>query len=1005
MDKHILPGMSPIYENMARSVVQAHKKINGQNTSPTGTISIHRSNGSKDIYGSLNREGYSVAKNVGDTEAPGKPLGISAVSVGGILYVSWDGELEGGLPSDFYCVRAYLKIENEVYVIGELTSKGNLSYKNLKEGVRCTVYATAEDETCNEDGTPNHNVSEKSDEISIVGSQIPIQGVDVEYALGGSQTIPPESGWSTTAPEWREDMYMWQRTVTYTSDGASYSDPTCIQGAAGKDGVDGKNGEDGRDGTSGRGIVSTEVKYQSSQSNTTVPTGEWLTAIPSVQEGWYLWTRTQFTYTDSTVSYGYSVSRQGANGKDGADGAKGAPGAPGAPGADGKDGSNGIGVSGSEVRYQASNSGTTAPTGAWLTSPPSLNAGQYLWTRTTITYTDGKSTVSYSISMKGETGPQGIKGEPGADGQPRYTWLKYADTPTSGMSDLPDGKNYIGLAYNKTTPSESSNYSDYTWSKIVGEQGPQGQRGPQGAQGEQGEKGPRGPQGPQGIQGNQGVPGPAGEDGSTLYTWIKYANNASGGGMSDNPSGKKYIGLAYNKTTPTESNVASDYAWSLIQGANGKDGANGAPGKDGADGAKGDPGIGVKAVVEQYYLSTSSTTQSGGSWSTNQPEWSKGKYIWTRSQVTWTNNTVTTTTPILAKAINKANETANGAANKVEKINYYFWTDNSGAHVTTQPNNATAGPNILIDGNGFHIRQGAVEVAFFKSNEIGLGSNSQTSVIRMCGGLGEIGTVSSSSSSVLALFGELVGLRGSSGTVVGNNLANLTTTDDDAVLTANGSIVFNSKTVYLGTDSIDSRVYLYGTRGWIEPVASSVDNANAGVDICGKKHLGLIAGAGMNTKNRSGLYLSNEGGKYEDSVLVLDTHKYLFGGNGSLVKSQDVYKAMRFEDWKTLYSDPTFGIIKYGVFAGIVFLHGYVSGINKSWALDFPRRYCPELGGYFPATLSVLGGSTPNNTASIWLAEYDENGSSSKTLYIYTNGAASNKDFVNFNVSYPYCAP
>ena len=976
MNRLVLPGMSPVYENMARSVIQAHKKINGQNTAPTGTISFHRSNGSKDIYGVLNKDGYSVAKNVGDTEAPGRPLGVSAVSVGGILYVSWSGELEGGLPSDFYCVRAYLETEGKVHVIGELTSKGDLSYKSLGEGVQGTVYATAEDETCNEDGTPNHNVSEKSDKISVVGSQIPIQSVDVEYALGESQTTPPESGWSTTAPEWQEGMYMWQRTVTYTSDGASYSDPTCIQGAAGKDGVDGENG---KDGTSGRGISSTEVKYQSSQSNTTVPTGEWLTAIPSVQEGWYLWTRTQFTYTDSTVSYGYSVSRQGA---DGAAGSDGAPGAPGAPGADGKDG---IGVSGSEVRYQASSSGTTAPTGAWLTSPPSLSAGQYLWTRTTIAYTDGKSTVSYSVSMKGETGPQGIQGKPGADGKPRYTWLKYADTPTSGMSDLPDGKDYIGLAYNKTTSTESSNYSDYMWSKIVGEQGPQGAQGAQG---------PQGAQGAQGLRGPQGVPGPAGEDGSTLYTWIKYADNASGGGMSDNPSGKKYIGLAYNKTVSTESSAASDYAWSLIQGADGK---NGAPG------AKGDTGIGIKAVVEQYYLSTSSTTQSGGSWSTNQPEWSVGKYLWTRSQVTWTNNTVTTTTPVLAKAINKANENANEAVNKVEKINYYFWTDSSGAHVTTKPNDATTGPNILIDGNGFHIRQGKVETAFFKSNEIGLGSNSQTSIIRMCGGLGEIGTVSSSSSSVLALFGELVGLRGSNGTVVGNNLANLTLTDDDAVLTANGSIVFNSKTAYLGTDSLDSRVYLYGTRGWIEPVASSVDNANAGITIHGKKLVGVTAGARTSEGANPGLYVKNERDTYEDGILVLDAYKYLFGGNGSPVKSQDVYKAMRFTDWKTLYYDKTYGSIRFHVFAGIVFLWGSVSGINKKWVLDFPREYCPEREGYFPATLSIAGGTPPNNTASIWLAGYEKNGSSKGTMYIYTNGSSSAGEYFNFNISYPYC--
>ena len=94
MNRLVLPGMSPVYENMARSVVQAHKKINGQNTAPTGTISFHRSNGSKDVYGVLNKDGYSVAKNVGDTVAPGRPLGVSAVSVGGILYVSWSGELE-----------------------------------------------------------------------------------------------------------------------------------------------------------------------------------------------------------------------------------------------------------------------------------------------------------------------------------------------------------------------------------------------------------------------------------------------------------------------------------------------------------------------------------------------------------------------------------------------------------------------------------------------------------------------------------------------------------------------------------------------------------------------------------------------------------------------------------------------------------------------------------------------------------------------------------------------
>ena len=45
-------------------------------------------------------------------------------------------------------------------------------------------------------------------------------------------------------------------------------------------------------------------------------------------------------------------------------------------------------------------------------------------------------------------GPQGIPGPPGADGSPQYTWVKYADSPTTGMSDDPTGKAY-GVASEK----------------------------------------------------------------------------------------------------------------------------------------------------------------------------------------------------------------------------------------------------------------------------------------------------------------------------------------------------------------------------------------------------------------------------------------------------------------------------------------------------------------------------------------------------------------------------
>lgn len=153
----------------------------------------------------------------------------------------------------------------------------------------------------------------------------------------------------------------------------------------------------------------------------------------------------------------------------------------------------------------------------------------------------------------GNEGPQGVHGDPGADGITLYTWIRYAeDANGTGISNSPDGKSYIGLAYNKTTASESNNPSDYTWSKITGK---------------------------------DGVAGPAGEDGKTLYTWIKYADtmpSSSSSTIYDIPNqNTKYIGIAVNKDTASESIDAMVYTWSLFRGA---DGTNGTDGKDGRDG-------------------------------------------------------------------------------------------------------------------------------------------------------------------------------------------------------------------------------------------------------------------------------------------------------------------------------------------------------------------------------------------------------------------------------------
>lgn len=282
----------------------------------------------------------------------------------------------------------------------------------------------------------------------------------------------------------------------------------------GEPGAQGIPGKDGGNGTDGRTSYF-HVMYAPNDN----PASSQMSKEPNSYIGTYV----DFIETDSRDPLAYSwVKIEGADGKDGTNGI------PGKNGIDGK-------TSYLHMKYSDDGSTFTADNG----ETPGKWIGQY------VDFVQTDSLVFSDYVWTKIQGPQGIQGLKGADGKQYYTWLKYADTPTSGMSDDPADKAYIGLAYNKETATESSNYSDYTWSKIKGEKG------------------------------DTGVAGQNGADGKQLYTWVKYATSASGTNMSDDPSGKTYIGLAYNKTTAAESTDASDYTWSLIKGDKGDTGAAG----------------------------------------------------------------------------------------------------------------------------------------------------------------------------------------------------------------------------------------------------------------------------------------------------------------------------------------------------------------------------------------------------------------------------------------------
>lgn len=229
-----------------------------------------------------------------------------------------------------------------------------------------------------------------------------VNKVQVQYALGDTLTTPPTAGWSETAPEWQAGKYMWQKTVTTYSDGATKeSKATCIQGAKGEtgasgtDGKDGTNGTNGKNGNDGRGIASTVITYQASSSGTTTPTGTWQSTIPTVTAGHYLWTKTVINYTSGEPTTSYSVSMMGKTG------------------ANGKNGTS-ISITSKSVTYQIGTSGTTTPTGTWSTSVPTLESGKYLWAKTYVKYSDSSETTSYAVSYCAK---DGVKGDKGATGK------------------------------------------------------------------------------------------------------------------------------------------------------------------------------------------------------------------------------------------------------------------------------------------------------------------------------------------------------------------------------------------------------------------------------------------------------------------------------------------------------------------------------------------------------------------------------------------------------------
>lgn len=352
-----------------------------------------------------------------------------------------------------------------------------------------------------------------------------IAATEVMYASSPSATEAPAGGWSTQVPTVPGGQYLWTRTrwrYTDQTDEIGYS-----VSRMGEQGPKGDAGRDGIAGKNGIGLKSTSVSYGISPTDSAVPR-VWASQVPSLIKGQYLWTRTIWTYTDSTTETGYQKTYIPKDGNDGKNGIA---------------GKDGVGIKSTTITYAGSTSGTVAPTSNWTSTIPNVQPGFFLWTKTVWNYTDDTSETGYSVSKIGETGPrgvqglqgpqglQGIPGASGTDGRSQYTHLAFSDSPNGeGFSHTDQGRAYVGQ-YQDFNPVHSKDPASYTWTKWKGNDGA------------------------------QGIPGKSGTDGKTSYFHIAYSSSADGSkDFSLEDQNQQYMGY-YSDFEPNDSRDRTRYKW------------------------------------------------------------------------------------------------------------------------------------------------------------------------------------------------------------------------------------------------------------------------------------------------------------------------------------------------------------------------------------------------------------------------------------------------------------
>lgn len=451
-----------------------------------------------------------------------------------------------------------------------------------------------------------------------------IKSITEHYAVSASNSTVPTS-WSSTVPTMTEsNKYLWNyETITYTNG-------TTVDTTKRVIGVYGNKGATGATGSQGYSLVANVVRDAFTESQWTaygtINHEETWSSTSGIRNGCRIGDMFAIVGTATDTKNAHVAYYRSNTASGDLKGLcishtiipRGATGATGSKGDKGDTGATGKGVKSTAVTYQASSSGTTIPTGVWSATPPATSADKpYFWTRTIITYTDNTTSTAYNV---GST-PEGIvvggrnlatntnKGTTGWSWGMKTGGYSKESVSETGVNTCKltrdsvkqSGWSVIQFSYIGRTKWEAD--TNYTVSVDV-----------------------------KASVSTSMNPGFRNEDGlNMLIQSCKAVNNKtvanvwtklvwvvkSAATLPSGTSQNTYF-------TGMNSNVGVSYQFKNLKIEKGNTATDWTPA----------PEDYVSFVDVEYYLSTSATSLSGGSWSTTAPTWVNGKYMWSRTVTT-----------------------------------------------------------------------------------------------------------------------------------------------------------------------------------------------------------------------------------------------------------------------------------------------------------------------------------------------------------------------------------